>query len=235
MSLFRPQNNKNKRAKKPKRTNRGQGGGQAALATPLRRHIGFPDRFSTTLSYYIQKVDNWAATPATTYRYLATGPQQIDPVSGGGQPTYYDQFSLIYASQRTTRSRITVRGCAGANGSMPVNLVVVPLNADPGATPFTNFLQALTFPYAQNKMIPAYGGGNAAITSSMTTSKIFGSNMVLYDDNFASLVSTTPVNNWYWGIVLYNNFTLTATQPYTLMIELEFDIEFYDRKAVVDA
>jgi len=207
----------------------------ATFATRGSLQTVFPDKFVTKLVSYAELVPNWAATAAITYRYLATSVFAPDPTSAMAQPQYFDQLALIYASYRVHRSRITVRVASGVAGVIPQLVTVLPLNADPGATPFTNYLQAPLFPYSKSRTLSPYGGPPILIKSSMTTQRIFGSQMVKWDDNFAALVSASPVNNWYWGVVIYQNTALTATAPYYITIKIEFDVEFYDRKAVVDA
>lgn len=61
----------------------------------------------------------------------------------------------------------------------------------------------------------------------MSTEKIFGSKMVLFDDNFSSPCTANPTNNWFWVVagvsqVFDPNLTWVT-------ITLDLDVEFFDR------
>lgn len=218
--------------KRRKAAKRGLSGGQSTLMTVRSRQLGLPDRFCTVLTDYVELAPNWSAAAAVTHRYKATGLVGWDPAGGAGRPAYFAELAAIYASYRVTSSRIRVSVSAGSTGIIPVKCVVVPLNADPGASPFSNFISAAVLPYAKSKVVGAYGSQQTVVSNRITTAKMFGSNMVLYDDNFASLTSTDPVNNFWWGVVFYQNTTFTATAPYWYSIQIWSDVEFYDRKFV---
>jgi hypothetical protein len=61
----------------------------------------------------------------------------------------------------------------------------------------------------------------------MTTQKMFGSKMILYDDNFSALVNTVPNNNWYWVITFYA--PAVAPSAAILSFYMDLEIEYYDR------
>jgi hypothetical protein len=197
--------------------------------------LGFPDRMFATLQYYEVSNPNYVAAASYNTRFKATS--VFDPSFNGSlQPEMFDLFAAVYASYRVRRSRIHIMASAGSAAAVGQNIVVLPLNADPGAAASVGQIIAwFNNPYAKKCVLGAYGSAPTRMSHSMTTQRIFGSKMVEYDDNFAALVTADPVNNWYWTIGVYNNYTITATAPYSISIFIEFDVEFYDRKSALDA
>jgi len=237
-SMRRNTKSKKPSKKRSKQSNRGKGirGGQTTLVViPRTFSQGMPDRLRTTLTAYVELAPSWAATSAVTHRYRATGCNGWDIVGGAGRPPYFAELAAIYASYRVTQSTCKVVASAGAAGVFPVTITVVPLNADPGATPIAQAALARELPYARFKTLGSYGSRSVTVSNTMTTAKLYGSNMVLSDDAFASLTSSDPTNLWYWAIIFYQNITATATTPFYYSIQLWFDIEFYDRKFVITA
>jgi hypothetical protein len=184
---------------------------------------------ATTLSFFAApSFAPIVGASSYSYRYQPTGAQDVDPALGGITMPGFDEFALVYASYRVLGSRIKCK--LSGISTTPVTVIVVPLNADPGATPtVATIISWRGQPYAISKLTGSAGSPAIEIENSMTTAKMFGSNMVLSDDNFAALVSTVPVNNWFWAIGIYQNFVFAA-QPVVSDIQILVDVQFYDRK-----
>jgi hypothetical protein len=186
----------------------------------------------TTLSFFA--APSYApivGASAYSYRWQPTAAFDVEPLLGGITMPGYDEFAAVYGSYRVRGSRIIVK--MTGIGALGATIIVVPLNADPGATPTAATMIAWrSNPYAKSAMVGNSGSHPSTIKHSMTTAKLFGSNMVETDDSFASLVSTIPTNNWWWAVALYQNFVYAA-QPVLSDIQILCDIEFYDRKFLI--
>jgi len=203
---------------------------QTNYIAPLRTtQLGFPDRMATTLSFFAApSFAPIVGGSSYSYRYQPSGAQDVDPALGGITMPGFDEFSTVYASYRVLGSRIKVK--ISSVFTAPVTVVVLPLNADPGATTTTATVIAWRGqPYCVSRLTGTAGSPCIEIDNSMTTAKIFGTDMVLSDDNFAALVTTVPVNNWFWAIGIYQNFIFSA-QPIAADIQILVDVQFYDRK-----
>jgi len=225
-------NLRNNKRRGGKRINQGSNT-QNNYVAPLRTTLlGFPDRMATTLSFF--SAPSFApiiGVSAYSYRYQPSAAQDVEPLLGGITMPGFDEFAQVYSSYRVLGSRIKCK--VSGIGVTPVTVIVLPLNADPGATPTA--AQIISWrgqPYAMSKLTGSAGSPAIEIENSMTTAKIFGSNMVESDDNFAALVSTVPVNNWFWAIGIYQNFVFVA-QPVVSDIQVLVDVQFYDRKYLI--
>jgi hypothetical protein len=187
---------------------------------------------STTLSFFAApSFAPIVGSSAYAYRWQPSAAFDVEPLIGGITMPGFDEFALVYASYRVLRSKIIVK--VSGIGVTPVTVIVLPLNADPTATPSAaTIISWRGQPYCKSKLCGSAGSPAVTITSTMTTAKMFGSNMVLTDDAFAALVSTIPTNNWFWAVGIYQNFVFTA-QPVVSDIQILVDVEFYDRKYLV--
>jgi hypothetical protein len=231
-------NNKNsnqRRARKGKNAagqNRGMNT-QNSYVAPLRTtQLGFPDRMETTLSFF--SAPSFApitGASAFAFRYTPSSAFDVEPLLGGITMPGFDEFAAVYASYRVLSSRIVVK-MAGLSTS-PVTLIVLPLNLDPGAAPTVGTIISWRGqPYAKSKLVGSQGSPAVTIVHEMTTAKMFGSNMVLADDNFAALVTASPANNWYWAVAIYQNVVF-ASNPVIADVQVLVNVQFYDRKYLV--
>jgi hypothetical protein len=82
-------------------------------------------------------------------------------------------------------------------------------------------------------MVPSRGIA-MTLSTRMSTEKIFGSKAVYFDDNFSSLVTTIPANNWYWFIgVIAATTVASSALTVTISVEIELDVEFFCRKELL--
>jgi hypothetical protein len=228
-------NNKNRKQKQSKK-NRGTRqagpiqriGGQATLVVP--RSVGFimPDRMRTSLRYWKAVSISLNITTVGGVRFQPSAAFDIDPIIGGTVMSGFTELAAIYKSYRVHTSRVTAE-FVNPSPTFPVMCTVVPMNADPGPTPSTTqVLTAREQPYAKSRTSSLAGGPLTRIISSMSTQKMYGSPMTNYDDNFASLVTTVPNNNWFWFISVYT-LTPIPTNGVSINVLIEVDVEFYDR------
>jgi hypothetical protein len=171
------------------------------------------------------------AGQAVSIRLRPSAAFDIDPLLGGTSMPGFTELAALYATYRVTWSRIRVKFTPGSNTTTPVLVCLVPLNVDLGSTPSATTLVSLPDQtYAKSAVLGLPGSPTIELSSEMTTDKIYGSPMVFVDDNFASLVTTVPTNNWFWNISGLTSVILGAAQTYYIEFVVEVGVEFYDRK-----
>jgi hypothetical protein len=182
----------------------------------------------TNLKWWRAPTANLSVTPYGLLRISPTGLFDMEPVAGTTQPPGFSQFSLFYGSYRVLSSKIKLEAWCGDANSM-IKMTVFPMNLDPGASPTaTFFTSAPEQPYARSVPISA-GGPPRKIVHDMSTQKMFGSAMTRFDDNFSSLVTGNPNNNWYWIVSWYNAATISSTTALIMNVSVEMEVEFFDR------
>jgi len=201
----------------------------AVLTIP--RSVGFvvPDRLRTSLRFWKSISLNFSVLTTQVIRFQPTAAYDIDPLVGGTVPPGFAAMASLYNSYRVRSSRCVVEASNTSSTSM-IQATLLPTNLDPGASPTGAYVtSSREQPYATTKSLPPVGGPTVKLTSSMSTEKLFGSPMVRYDDNFASLVNAIPVNNWYWIVTLYTTAVQSAAEPVFVNVGVDIDIDFYDR------
>jgi len=165
-------------------------------------------------------------------RFRPTNAFDVDPLLGGTSMPGFAEFAALYTSYRVTWSRIKVRFTAGT-GSLPTLVTVLPVNFDLGSTPTVPTVTALPDQsYAVSKLLGLAGSPSILIQEEMSTEKIYGSKQIYFDDNFSSLVTTGPNNNWYWNIS--GIIPSAASSASIIYVEYNMDvgIEFFSRKVL---
>jgi hypothetical protein len=198
---------------------------------PKQVGLILPDRYRTNLRYWKSLTFSLAASNVASVRFRPSSAFDVDPTLGGTVMSGFTELSALYNSYRVLASKITVQA-TNTSSVQPIELMVVPFNQDVGATPAAGLI--LSFkeqPYSKFRLIPLSGGPVATIKSTMSTEKIYGSKMALFDDNFSALVSANPVNNWYWSIGVYVLGALAGQSIY-LNVTIDVDVEFFDRAIV---
>jgi hypothetical protein len=186
-----------------------------------------PDRYRTNLKFSSGYNLNLTATTNASVRFRPTGLFDVDPLVGGTSLSGFTELAAIYSHYRVLSSKIVVR-VSNASTSDFVIVRIAPLNADPGASPAPGvFLSLSEQPYCKTGICSLSGSPGLVIRNNMTTEKIYGSRSVLFDDNFESLTTTVPNNNWYW-IVAASALRVIA-QNVDFWMEITCDVEFYGR------
>lgn len=193
-----------------------------------------PDRLMTKLTYNGFTAMTIAPTLAhATKRWRPTGVYDVDPDLGSTTVVGFNELANLYTSYRVLRSRAIMR--VANNSDQPVMIVLIPLNADPGSSPTLAEAQSwVNNSYAKTRLCAAIGSPVASVSCTMSTEKIYGSKMVYFDDNFASLISTIPNNNWYWAIGLLTPLAVASGKNYNVEMDISMDVEFYDRRNLLN-
>jgi len=187
-----------------------------------------PDRFITRLRYWKQGSDSLAVTAFATHRYRPSSAFDVDPTVGGTSMAGFTELATLYGSYRVTFSRAKLE-VINPSVLTPFEAMLAPVNVDPGASPSGAYSFALREqPYCVSKSVPLAGGPMAVLTNSMSTEKIYGTEMIYTDDNFSSLVTTSPVNNWFW-VLSFNTANLIPTNSIQWTLTVDVTVEFFDR------
>jgi hypothetical protein len=212
---------------------RNQGRGQTTLVVP-KQLTAMPDRFRTNLKFWRSKAINLSSSLVRADRYQPSGAYP-DPLDSGTPYNQFGQFAAFYSSYRILSSKIKVE-LVNTSPDSVVQLTVLPTNLDPGATPTSGYILDMRLQsYAKSRMASAVGGPVTVINHKMSTERIYGNPMVRYDDKFASTIANNPENMWFWVISLYTLALIPSTTPILLNIFIDSEIEFYDRRFVLDS
>lgn len=188
----------------------------------------FPPRMNMKLKFWTQVPFNLVASTFANYRFRPSGAFDIDPALGGTSMAGFAECAAFYATYRVCSSKIKVTLINPSNVT-PVTLIVLPMNADPtNSFSNANIIASMGNPYSISKTSGLLGSPPVVLSRSMTTKKIFGDSMVLFDHNFTSLVTTVPANNWFWNVCVFTSLSFISTAVYAT-VEIEVDCEFYDR------
>jgi len=198
----------------------------------LPKQVGLilPDRYRTNLKFSSGYNLNLTATTNASVRFRPTGLFDVDPLVGGTSLSGFIELAALYSHYRVLSSKIVIR-VSNASTQDFVIVRIAPLNADPGASPAAAFFLALSEqPYCKTGICSLAGSPGLTMANTMSTEKIYGSRSVLFDDNFESLTTTVPNNNWYW-IVAASSLRVIA-QNVDFFMEITCDAEFYGRNFV---
>jgi hypothetical protein len=197
---------------------------------PGRSALIVSDRITTRLSYAGISALAVPLGGVAAIRYRPTAVFDVDPLLGSTSVPGFNELAALFFNYRVFMSMIKIKVVGGI---APTSVVLLPLNADPTGAPGALTVQSWTSnSYRDFKLVPASGGPVTNLSCTMSTEKIFGSKMVLFDDNFASATGTIPVNNWYWAIGAINSAGGAATTC-TLTVEIDMGVEFFTRRTVL--
>lgn len=217
-----------KSRKNSKRQNDGNRATPNAVQTiPRSVRLIMPDRMITNLKFWKAGIFDLSAQNTSAVRYRPSSAFDIDPLIGSTAMPGFVEFSAFYGSYRVVSSKCVVEG---NNPSVTDNVMysLGAVNVDPGSSPSSAYVIASHLnPYFRAKTAPLNGGPLVRLNHSMSTEKIYGSKSVYFDDNFSSIVTTSPVNNWYWVLTCYSLSLLSNDVQFTIKIEV--DVEFFDR------
>jgi hypothetical protein len=199
----------------------------STLVLPRQVGLALPDRYICKLRYWKSVQISLNVTNTPSVRFSPSNAFDIDPVLASTAMSGYVELAAIYGSYRVTGSDILVEGI-NSSPTHPVRLIVGAANVDPGGTPSAAYVLSLAEqPYSKSTIVSLAGGPTARVRNHLTTERIYGNPMVMYDDNFSAPTTASPSNNWWWVIGLYAQSLFT--QVFTLNVTIEVEIEFYNR------
>jgi len=228
---------KNKSIRKREGTDGNKQAPYGATRLPNMRGLNLviPDKMFTRLQYNgLQTLAITVGNTATALRYRPTAVFDVDPLLGGTSVPGFTEMAALYTGYRVVGSKITLS--AVGLDARPIAFGIVPLNFDPGASPALATIQSwLMNPYHKYLLTGGSGSPPKILSKYMSTERIFGSKQVYFDDNFTSIVTSVPNNNWFWAIFLVApGPVVTTNQSTTVDIKISMDIEFFNRKALLN-
>ena len=198
----------------------------------IPRSVGLviSDRYRTGLRYWKMVSFNLAAVNTAAVRFSPSNAYDVDPLVGGTNMSGFIEMAGFYNRYRVLASKLKCEVTNGTNAT-PIVVITCPLNDDPGSTPTSAaILSWKEQPYAVSKMVGLTGSPVIVIDNRMSTEKIFGSKMALFDDAFQAYTTNSPGNNWFWAIGVYSLATTSANIQ--ICVTIEVDVEFFDRRVV---
>jgi len=190
-----------------------------------------PDRIFTKLVYEgIATLNVVPPAQYALYRYQPSAAFDPDPLLASASTPGFAEFAAFYSSYRVTVSRIRA-SYVNPSSALAATTVLIPLNVDPGASSTLATVNSWPDqPYAKSGLVGLMGSPPKVLSNEMSTERIYGSQMVYFDDNFASLVTTIPNNNWFWAIAVIFPLVPASTVAVSMQYRIEMGVEFYDRK-----
>jgi len=195
----------------------------------IRPGITIPDEVRVKLKYSEQFILTETTGTANSYIFRGNGPFDPDLTGTGSQPSGYDQWSSFFLSQRTLGCRIKVRMISLAATLTYFRYCVGPI---PGTVTYNNSSGI------DNMAVGKYVQTREVITNTkpqvvdmeFSTAKIYGKslNAVEEEDDFSSVIGGIPNNQWTWQIML-DALDLTNTASITVIVELWYDVVFYQK------
>jgi len=172
-------------------------------------------------------------TTTGAFSYVFRGNSVFDPdfTGTGSQPANYDDFSAVYNQYRVWGSSIKVHVLTTTSGTEPVLWILGPRHNSTAVT-YATAMDFAAQPYVKSSLQSIYrtGAKDAVFSASMTTAKFQGLSSTEFQgrDDLTALVSTNPAEQWYWQINA-TNVDVTVTSEVAIMVELTYDVEFFDR------
>jgi hypothetical protein len=185
-----------------------------------------PDRYVTHLAYSLP--GDLTVSNATSGQHIFAGNSCFDPdmTLTGHQPMGFDQLAAFYNKYRVYKSAIKVELQRTTDA---FEYTVTPsLNISSPGTVGT----AMENPFNVYSSV-ASSVFTSSIETTISTRKLWGVGN-LTQDNFASLVSTDPVNLWYWIINArtFDNATAITVRFNYLVV---YTVEFFDRQPLAQS
>jgi len=220
-----PRHKKKQRGRKGRRNRNGlthyrpQGLGSSTILPP-EAHVWL--KFVDCISLL-----NAGASNATR-RFKPTASYDVDPTLGSTSTAGFAEMAAVFQYYRVERYRYVIR--VANRETFPLQVVVMDSNTDPGTGVITPFIGNANTKF---KMISGTQGGPnmCSFRGKHTVAQIVGSSEVEFDDNFASLTNTVPVNVVWTTVGIDSGIGANTLNNGALVtIEIWMHVRFYERK-----
>lgn len=202
--------------------------GEVVYVLPKNRTI-LPDSIITNLEFIDQTnlVIKNAVSNVASVRYRPSGAFDVDPNLLSSAIPGFKELSSLYGKYRVISSRCTVTFANLEN--LPVNVYIWPTNFDLNAN-YGFAAAAIAAPFAKSTVVSRAGGLDLkTLSTTMETSEIFGTDEVMFDDDFAAGITTIPVNNWFWNIGAWGQQLGFLTNGVSTLTKIRVTIQFTER------
>ena len=190
------------------------------------RKYPLPEVFRTTLVYF-EQINFVAVTTPQLYIFRGNGPYDPNQTGTGSQPVGYDNLATFYSSIGTVASRITIT--LMNNTQTVVQLALAPTLA---SNTVSSYEQLRYFGKAV-KLLDLDGtsrGGRShgKIIHTGVSVAVVGKP---WDNDFSSLVTAVPYQQWYWTIA-FQNSDQASNLSVNMQVTLEYDVVYSAPKFV---
>lgn len=207
-------------------------GKEISYTLPRNRTI-VPDSYITNLRFCDSSHTtlNNALSNFASIRFRPSAAYDIDPVLASTAVPGFNELAGLYGRYRVLQS--TIRVNFTNLEKFPIQTFIWPTNFDLGAN-YSLVAAAIASPYAKSRTISPSGGiDHAILRQSLETAQVFGTDEVLFDDQFAAGIATTPANNWFWNIGLWSP-TAALNAGVMTLIEIDIQVQFTERIQIVN-
>lgn len=215
----------NNKYRKPQRQLQAGGPRVTISRTPFL----MPERLSVKLQWTAAYTITNAGFKDAAYVLRPSSIYDVDPAIGGAKAYGLTEYSEFYSKYRVFSSAITVYA---TNLELEGTTVfITPSTTNPGNN-MTDIGPYISNPLTKFRIISGYqGNASSTVSHYMTTQRMAGVQTTA-EDGYSALVSTNPVENWYWVIGLAKAGIINFTNGVSMIIKVECTVHFYDRKVL---
>ena len=186
---------------------------------------GFADRQTCTLKYTsLFRLDTAGSGITAKHSFLGNSVFDPDFTGVGSQPMNFDAWSGIYQHYMVWGSTIVVKATAITEKSGTL-LCVVPTR-DPATSGIIE--ASIERPRAKVRML-TFQGRSSYIKSKVSTAAM----LPLFNSRLLSETTTNPADVWFWHITTQAVDSASEESVVDVMVELYYNVTFYERKIQV--
>ncbi len=203
---------------------RGRGMKMTRWSLPRRTQV-IPDKVYVKLAY-TTLLHRLPAAASDEYVFRGNSGFDTDVTAGSNQqPLGFDQYSAFFGEQRVYSSSIKLQVVNNVSSSgMHMSIIPTPQSGGSGS-----FITSVQQPYVKFRFAGAsQAQSKIHLKNYMTTAKLWG-RPVKNEDDFASLVTQNPINEWFW-VIETNSSDQAAALDYDMLVKVVYYIEFSKRK-----
>jgi len=164
-----------------------------------------------------------------SYVFRPSSIYDIDPAIGGASTYGLAEYSAFYSKYRVYSSKISLHF---SNTDLEGIIVsITPSTVNPGNN-MSDVGPYLSNPLTRFKSVGGYQGSSAGFLSHYATTQQMSGVTTTAEDGYTSLVTTNPVENWYWVICLAKAGVSTITNGVSMIVKIETTVHFFDRKVL---
>jgi hypothetical protein len=203
---------------------------QSKSLTIVRGPNIVPARLRTRLSFFKHYLAGNVGTTSTVVRFVPTNCFDVDPTLGSTAMSGFSELAALYELYRTFSSRMTVNfvNLEVQNG---LSCGLLATTQDLGTSPAPTAVYSN--PMTTTRICGTANGNNKCqISKSISTSRLTGAASTTVSDNFTSLTTGGPGDNWYWFVITSLPSGTFATGA-EFQIKLDIVVDFFSPRAPV--
>lgn len=188
-----------------------------------------PERLSVKLQFTgAYDIKNVGFRDAS-YVFRPSSPYDVDPAIGGASSYGLAEYANFYSKYRVYSSKITLHMSNTDLEGVIVSLTPSTLN--PGNN-MSDIGPYISNPLTKFRPIGGYQGNSASTLTHFCTTQRMSGVATTAEDGYSSLVTTNPIENWFWVICLSKAGVSTLSNGVSLVVKIEMTVHFYDRKTL---